>query len=306
MSGDLRFMFFLLLLALAGAAAYSFWYAFKAWCENRLVADTAASRIRSAAQGYVELSGRALPMPKGQTHAPLTGLQCTWWRYKIYDTKANRRSGATIDSGTSEAPFILDDGTGQCLVDPGGAEVFPRAKTVWYGDSEWPLVRIPDGQGFFGKLIDALIPNGRYRYTEYRLEPHEMVCALGAYRSLDGVSVESPDGAAAELLHEWKKDQKTLLARFDRNHDGVLDADEWDQARKASHQQVLDGMMAQPPQPPGMSVLSKPEDGRAFLLSASDGESLARRLRRNAVTAVAACVGSSAALATVVWLATHL
>jgi hypothetical protein len=305
MSGDLRFKFFLLLLVLGCVAAYSFWYAFKAWRENRLVADTPASRIRSAAQGYVELSGRALPVPKGQTHAPLTGLQCTWWRYKIYDTKARRGSVGTIDSGTSESPFILDDGTGQCLVDPCGAEVFPRAKTVWYGDSEWPLVRIPDAQGFFGKLIDALIPNGRYRYTEYRLEPHERVCALGVYRSSGAVSVESPDNLAAELLHEWKKDQKTLLARFDRNHDGVLDADEWDQARKASHQQALDGMMAQPPQPPGMSVLSKPEDGRAFLLSASDGDSLARHLRRNAVTAVAACVGSSAILATVVWVVTH-
>jgi len=305
MSDDLRFKLFLLLLALVGAAAYSFWYAFKSWRENRLVADTAASRIRSAAQGYVELSGRALPMPKGQTHAPLTGLQCAWWRYKIEDRKARRGSGRTIDSGTSEVPFILDDGTGQCLVDPRGAEVFPRAKTVWYGDSEWPLVRVPDGAGFFGKLIDALIPNGRYRYTEYRLEPHETVCALGAYRSLGGVSVASPEDAAAELLHEWKKDQKTLLARFDRNHDGVLDADEWDEARKAAHQQALDGMMAQPPQPPGMSVLSEPEDGRAFLLSGSDGESLARRLRRNAVAAVAACVGSSAALATVVWVVTH-
>jgi E3 ubiquitin ligase len=303
MSGDARFKSWLLLLVLAGAAVYFFWYAFKAWRENRLVGDTPTSRVRSAAQGYVEFLGRGVMVQKGQTHAPLTGLPCTWWQYKIYDTKSNRRGAATIDSGTSEAPFILDDGTGQCLVDPRGAQVFPKAKTVWYGSTQWPEVRIPDGQGFFGKLVDALIPNGRYRYTEYRLEPHETVCALGAYRSLGSHCVESPDGAAAQLLHDWKQDQKALLARFDRNHDGVLDADEWDQARAAAHQQVVDHMAAQPPQPPGLNVLSKPEDGRAFLLSASDGGYLARRLRRNAIAGIAACVGSSAAL---VWMARHV
>jgi len=303
MSGDLRFKLFLLLLALAGSAAYFLWYALKAWRENRLVADTAASRVRSAAQGYVELLGRGLPMPKGQTHAPLTGLQCTWWRYKIEDRASRRSGGTTIDSGTSEGPFILDDGTGQCLIDPRGAEVFPKAATVWYGDSEWPLARIPDGQGFFGKLADAMIPKGRYRYTEHRLEPHEMVCALGAFRTPGGAGIESPDDAAAQLLHEWKKDQKALLARFDRNHDGLLDAGEWDQARAAAQQQALDGVIARSPQPPGMSVLSKPEDGRAFLLSASDGRSLSRRLRRNAIAGVAACLGSGAAL---VWMATHV
>jgi hypothetical protein len=239
-------------------------------------------------------------MPKAQTKGPLTHLPCTWWRYKIEERRSSGRSRGwnSIDSGTCEAPFILDDGTGQCLIDPRGAQVFPRAKTVWYGGTEWPEVRIPDGQGFFGKLADALIPNGSYRYTEYRLELHETVCALGAYRSLGGVSIESPDRAVAELLREWKQDQKTLLERFDTNHDGILESDEWDRARAAARQQIVDGMVVEP-QAPGLSVLSKPADGRAFLLSASDGRSLAQRLRRNAMVGAAACVGSSAAL---VWM----
>jgi hypothetical protein len=296
---------YLLTIVFAGAAVYSLWSAYKAWRENRLVADTAVSRIRSAAQGYVQLTGRALPTPRGQTHAPLTGLQCAWWRYEICDRKGRDR--ATIDSGTSELPFLLDDGTGRCVVDPRGAEVFPSAKIVWYGDSEWPLVRLPKGQGFIGKLIDVLMPKGRYRYTEYRLVPEERICALGAFRSSGGVSVRNPEDAAAELLHDWKKDQNSLLARFDRDHDGKLGAEEWDEARKAAQQQVADaGAAHSPQQSPDLSVLSQPEDGRAFLLSASDSGCLAGRLRHKAAAAIAACVGSGAALATVVWAAKRL
>jgi hypothetical protein len=304
MSGNVRFKFCLLLLGLAGAAAYSFWCGFKAWRENRVVQDTPTSRVRSAAQGYVELTGHGVMIPEKENRAPLTGLPCTWWRYKIEDRRSNSRARgwSTIQSDTSVLPFILDDGTGRCLIDPRGAEVFPGATTVWYGGTSWPEVRIPDGQGFFGKLADALVPAGRYRYTEYRLRPHETVCALGAFRSLGGVSVEGPDRAVAELLREWKQDQKALLERFDRDHDGVLDNDEWDRARAAARQQVASSMVAEP-QTPGLCVLSVPADGRPFLLAASDGAFLARRLRRKAIAGIGTCLGSAAAIA---WMVAHV
>ncbi|MGO9036824.1 MAG: GIDE domain-containing protein [Steroidobacteraceae bacterium] len=304
MSGDVRFKIGLLLLGLAGVAAYSFWYALKAWRANRVIGDTPASRVRSAAQGYVELLGQGLITEKSPNKAPLTSRPCTWWRYKIEErgSMGRSRGWATIDSGISEVPFILDDGTGRCLVDPRGAEVFPKAKDVWYGDSVWPDVRIPDGQGIFGKLADLLLSGGRYRYTEYRLQSHEPVCALGEFRSLGGVGAEDPDVAVTELLHQWKQDQKTLLERFDRDRDGVLNGEEWELARAAARQQVLGGMLAKPTAPT-VSVLAKPADGRAFLLAASDGASLARRLRRQAFAGFAACAGSSAALA---WMVAHV
>ncbi len=304
MSGDVRFKIGLLLLGLAGVAAYSFWYAFKAWRANRVIGDTPASRVRSAAQGYVELVGQGLITEKTPNKAPLTSRPCTWWRYTIEERGSMGRSRrwATIDSGTSEVPFILDDGTGRCLVDPRGADVFPKAKEVWYGDSVWPDVRIPDGQNIFGKLADLLLSGGRYRYTEYRLQSHEPVCALGEFRSLGGVGAEDPDVAVTELLHQWKQDQKTLLERFDRDRDGVLNGEEWELARTAARQQVLGGMLAKPAAPT-VSVLAKPADGRAFLLAASDGASLARRLRRQALAGFAACACSSAALA---WMMAHV
>jgi hypothetical protein len=302
MSGN-RFKFWLLVIGLAAVAVYSFWYAFKAWAKNRVIEDTPTSRVRSAAQGYVELSGQGLLSADSHSKGPLTGMPCTWWRYKIEERSYNgrSRSWSTVDSGTSDAPFLLDDGTGQCLIDPRGAEVFPSASDVWYGSSEWPEMHIPNGTGIFGWLVDTFVTD-KYRYTEHRLQPREHLYAIGAFRSLGGVSVESPDAAMADLLREWKQDQAKLLARFDSNHDGTLSSAEWDQARAAALGQILDGRAAEV-RPPSVNVLEDPMDGRSFLLAASDGESLARRFRRRALAGIGGFVGSSAALT---WMLAHV
>ena len=302
MSGN-RLKFWLLVIGLAAGAVYSFWYAFKAWAKNRVIEDTPTSRVRSAAQGYVELSGQGLLPADSHNKGPLTGMPCTWWRYKIEERGYNgrSRSWSTVDSGTSEAPFLLDDGTGQCLIDPRGAEVYTSARDVWYGQSAWPEMHIPNGTGIFGWLVDTFM-TGKYRYTEHRLQPREHVYAIGAFRSVGGISIESPDGAMGELLREWKRDQSTLLARFDSNHDGTLSSAEWDLARAAARKQVLDGRAAVA-RPPSVNVMEDPMDGRSFLLAASDGESLARRFRRRALAGIGGFVGSSAALT---WMLTHV
>jgi E3 ubiquitin ligase len=304
MSGNQTKIWFLI-LGLAAAAAYFFWYAFKSWHNSRAIEDTPTSRVRSAAQGYVELSGRGMLPPDSHNKGPLTGIPCTWWRYRIEERGRSMRSRSwcTVDSGVSTEPFLLDDGTGQCLVDPRGAEVFPGATTVWYGSDAWPQGRIPDGTGLFGWLVDHLV-TGKYRYTEHRLQAQEHVCALGAFRSLGGISVNNPDDEAAALLHEWKQDQATLLSRFDANHDGKLSAAEWEQARGAALKQVRDGRVADT-RTPSLNVLADPGDGRCFLLAASDGRSLARRFRRRALAALALFVGSTAAAA-FTWMAAHV
>jgi E3 ubiquitin ligase len=308
----------LLILGLAATLVYSFWFAFKSWGKNRALVDTPTSRIRSAAQGYVELSGRGMLPADAQNRGPLTGLPCTWWRYSVED-RGNRGgprissswswgdplsslwSWSCVSSDTSTVPFLLDDGTGRCLVDPRGAEVFPSVTTVWYGTTEWPEGRIPGGGGALGWLIDR-IPTGRYRYTEHRLELKEHVCALGAFRSEGGVSVDDPDAAVTDLLHQWKQDQAALLKRFDANRDGALSAAEWEQARAAARQEVLNSRAADT-RTPSLNVLSEPMDGRCFLLAASEGGSLARRFRYRALAGIGGFVGSAAALT---WMLTRV
>ena len=216
-------------------------------------------------------------------------------RRELYNDQVN------LNNIASAEPFLLDDGTGQCLIDPSGAEVFPSVSNVWYGPDAWPQVCIPNGSGVWGWLADTFITD-RYRYSEHRLMEREQVYAIGAFHSLGGVPVDSPDGAVSELLRQWKLDQPRLLTRFDSNHDGTLSSAEWELARDTARQQVLRARTAEI-RSPSFNVLSEPVDGRAFLLAASDGESLARRFRRSALAGIGGFLSSSVALT---WILTHV
>jgi hypothetical protein len=292
----------LIVAGLAAVAAYSFWYTFQAWRKNRVIEDTPTSRVRSAAQGYVELSGLGILPPGAKTKGPLSGIPCVWWRYRIEQRRRNN-GGRLPVSDASEMPFLLDDGTGQCLIDPRGAEVFPGVTDVWYGPEEWPRGPPPPDPGGLLGWISRAFPRDNYRYIEHRLPLNRDVYAIGAFHS-DGGAAGAVDSetAMAELLREWKKDQPALLARFDTNHDGILSQAEWERARTAARRQVIEAKAAAMPRPT-VNVLSEPGDGRAFLLAGSDGESLARRFKARACAGVGGFVGSSAALT---WMLTHV
>jgi hypothetical protein len=298
-----RIKLWLILAGLAGAAAYCLWYACRAWIKSRLIADTPTSRIRSAAQGYIALCGRGLPSDEAAFKAPLTGKPCTWWRYKIEERRytGRSRSWCNVGSDASTVPFLLDDGTGRCLVDPRGAEVYPTATDRWYGPTPWPQGRIPDVEGMLGWLVNTFVTD-KYRYSEYRLESHQEIHSIGLFRSLGGVRVDDGEAAAGALLHDWKQDQAALLARFDANHDGRISAEEWEQAREAARAEAQ-RQRATEERRPMVNVLADPEDGRAFLLAALEGESLARRFRRKVLAGAAGFVAGVAALA---WTLEHV
>jgi E3 Ubiquitin ligase len=285
-------------IVIAGAGAYSFWFGFRALSKTRAIENTATARIRSAAQGYAEFNGVGELPPRIVCKGPLTGLPCTWWTYKIEERgggAGRNRGWHTIDKMTSETPFLLDDGTGKCLVDPRGAEVVAHEHTVWYGAESWPQFRIPPGDGPLGKFFDVLLSGGRYRYTERRLNAAQMMCALGEFRTSGGVSGDDPEDGVLQLLHEWKSDQAKLLRRFDANHDGQIDAAEWEQVRAAARAEVIAKRGAREREPT-VAVLAQPADGRAFLLSDSDQASLARRFKLQAAAGTACFVLSMGAL----------
>jgi len=283
---------------LAGAAPYLFWFGFQAWRKSRLIEDMPVSRVRSAAQGYAELSGECRSLANN-VRGPLTRLPCAWWRYKIEerDRSSRSRSWETIDSGISETPFLLDDGTGQCLIDPRGAEIAGQTSTVWYGDSPQPGLRIPDGPGILG-AFEHLLFSRRYRYTEERLQHGDRLYAIGDFRARGGIDAPDSDAELTALLRRWKQDQTNLLARFDTNHDGVLSGAEWDVARTAAREVVVAQRLAQPVAAK-VNVLAKPGDGRNFLLAAVARPTLARRFRLQALASLAGFVGATTTLA---WL----
>ena len=91
---------------------------------DRLVADTPAMRMRSAAQGYVKVNGRAEPAGPAPTGAPLSLRPCVWWDYEIAqeerDSKGNTRWNTVERASSVELFTLVDDG--RCAL-PGGSGV---------------------------------------------------------------------------------------------------------------------------------------------------------------------------------------
>jgi hypothetical protein len=282
----------LLLVSVVGAPLCAI-VSLRTWRRARVIDDTPTSRVRSAAQGYVELSGRT-GFAGAEARAPLSGRPCVWWSFRIErkrDSDGRRERWETVNRGTSEVPFVLIDATERCLVDPRGAEVYPTEKAVWYGSVPWPA-----DVGSIGPVLDRAVSD--YRYVEHRIYEHEVVGVIGEFRTVGGVADENPEQRTLQLLRAWKADQPALLARFDADGDGVLSEPEWQRARAQARRQVL-AELPQAAPVPRLNVVGRSADGKPFLLAAIDLARLARRYRWRAALAAAGfvvCVGLAVSL----------
>jgi hypothetical protein len=238
---------------------------------DRLVADTPAARIRSAAQGYVKLTGRALPAGPAPTAAPLTSRPCVWWSYQIEQEQRDSRGNThwrTVENATSVELFALvDDEDVRCLVGPVSAEVTPNVRNVWHGATPRPLGPPPDSI--------PLLQSGDWRYTESLLSVGARLCVMGELRSRS----ELGDAGAATLakLHEWKQDQSALLARFDLDHDGKLSEAEWEAARAAAAREAKTETLESPIE--RVSLITQPTNGEPFLIGPFGAAALEKRER---------------------------
>jgi hypothetical protein len=262
---------------------------FRRWRQKRFIEDTPQARIRSAPQGYVKLSGRAGMTDGKLLRAPLTGRACVWWTYRVQQRNNRRLPGGSWlhrDCGTSDQPFVLIDQADHCLIDPDGAEVEASDRKVWYGNSpdEVPLA-------LWGGLNVG--SGASCRFTEAILSDGAQLAVLGEFRANTGSVTNALDDEAAALLDEWKHDQPALLARFDINHDGHIDAAEWETVRAAAVVQAQHDRLHQAPEQ-RIGVLSKPGSGKPFLIAARSEGQLASIERRRALAALALTVLSLA------------
>jgi hypothetical protein len=254
---------------------------FRSLQRARMMEDMPTSKLRSAAQGYVELEGWARMMPGEPIHAPLSGLPCTWYRYEVEhletrEDSEGRRSSEwhTIEKGVSDGIFFLEDGTGRCIVDPDGAEVTPSIRLCWRGDSPRPGFA-PRESGWLSNMLSF----GSYRYTEHRIQEQDHLFAVGQYAGLGDVAAASLADDIKDILAEWKSNKAALLRRFDLDRDGEISMQEWDAAREAAEQEALVRQANRPP-PPELNVLGRPPYNKPFLLSTVPQHTLIARNRR--------------------------
>lgn len=198
----------------------------------RLIEDTPTSPLSSGAQGYVELQGN-VRLPEGEAYRGLPHLPATVW----------------LLDHVEAAPFVLDDGHGQCLLYPQNAEIVIRPSD---GPFSW---------------LDAIYPG-------------QTLYALGELhtRRRDASPAVERRERMANVLAEWKSNPTQLLQHFDANRNGQIDPDEWQTARQAAERWVSDDMR-EASRSPGSHTMAGASTGQVFLITNIPPETLASRYR---------------------------
>lgn len=233
--------------AIAVLSVFGWLGALRRW---RSVGDTPTSQVATAAQGYVELIGRGAPLDGLPLVSPLNGLPCLWYRY-IIEHKDNDGKWQHERNETSDASFLLRDATGECLIDPDGAEVITTRKDSW--------------------------TEGDTRYTQWLLLGQERIYALGQFVTRTALDLQlDRDADIRDLLAEWKRDHPQLLKRFDLDEDGQLSMREWELARSAARREIEANHRAARDNA-DLHLMHYPSDGRLYLISNLEPAKLASR-----------------------------
>lgn len=266
--------FWLLTGMLGLVCVVSFVQAFVFLIRKRMIEDIPTSRIRSAAQGYVELEGRCELMDGPPILAPLTGSRCVWYEYSIHEHRGSGKHSRwiTVDSGRSSDLFLLVDDSDQCVIDPDGARITASVTDKWYGPNRDSR---PKTTGTRWLMVGA-----RFRFREARLHPGDHLYAIGLFETVGGAgSVADHPTQLRALLREWKTDTEFLLDRFDKDRDGEISMQDWEDVRAAAWREVLrqhaELQSAEP-----VHTLGETRDARRpYLLSAVPQFELVRRYR---------------------------
>lgn len=239
---------------------------------GRIILDTPTSRVVSAAQGYTELRGHGQPLAGMPVLSPVNGLPVLWYRIQ---TEARRgEKWVVTHRHESDTSFLLDDGSGQCAIDPEGAEMLVTRKDIYRRSAD-------------------------ERVTQWALINNDPIYAIGEFTTLGSIGPDTDSAVQVrELLAHWKHDRANLLERFDLDGDGEIDLREWELARAQARREVM-RQQREAISAAEVHVLRKPADGRLYLISDLDPNRIATRYRYWSWFHLGVFLGAAAAAA---WL----
>lgn len=233
--------------------------------------DVATSRIASAPQGYVELLGKARPLPSQPTWTDQAWL----WRRVVHARRSDTLFFRAFPFGMyrpvawelTDRPFLLDDGSGEAIVLPQGAQVV-----------------CADRHSFRVEQAHMM---------EETIKPGDELYVLGHFSTHDAM----PDLAeeAQHIAGAWAADPLER-ARFDLDRDGYLSVPELLRLRAKA---LAAAAAAQPRVRGAIHTVSKPLDGSRFVISTVPPAALSRH---NAVYLILGTTLLAAGAAGVVFL----
>jgi hypothetical protein len=161
---------------------YLFYLGFRLFQRKRLILDIPRSSVRAAAIGAVEVSGRAVG--PYTLVSPLSSRDCLYYRVVIRVFR-HRGSSPIIDEVC--APLFVDDGTGELMIYPAGAEMQWAGTT---GDGGEYLTHVLARHGCERQdLVDA---------QEYCIVPGDNIFVLGTLRE-NPWTTKRPDSSLSRI-----------------------------------------------------------------------------------------------------------
>jgi len=185
----------LALIVLAGVAGglYLFVRGFRLLARKRLLINTPTSKIRSASLGLVEVNGMAAGPYTLPT--PITGAPCFLYRTSAWQKSDDGKSGEwkKVAEESLHVPFFLNDGTGQLLVEPNGAELdlhidFRQnfSETIFSPHATQPVLSFLARHG--------VEPSNKIRIEECSIQPNNPLFIVGTIAENPGIEVRTLAG----------------------------------------------------------------------------------------------------------------
>jgi hypothetical protein len=226
---------------------------FRGWVASyrrlKALEDYPLSKIASAAQGYVSLEGRAMLFPGKPLESPLTRRTCCWYSYQVVAVDDKHHTGSVGEADTSEWSFMMNDGSGECVVEPTGARLVSKRIATW---------RVGD-----------------FRYTEQLILPGDPLLVIGEFATSGSTVTEHDvEFQVGQLIAEWKKDMPALIQRFELDSSGRISDQNWERVRSQARRDVEAELARNPPQP--QHRVSNPGDHRPFIIGARSRQQLER------------------------------
>jgi len=275
---DYRVMLFIMTIAMA----WLMYVCFTAFRRLRFVDGTATSKIRSAAQGHVELKGLAEWMKGDSFMSPFSNSRCVWYHCTIEKReKRGRRSRWTnISDERSTQLFRLVDDTGWCIIDPDHAHVVAETDHIWFGRDIDCRRQVP------AKTKWPRFNTGNYRFHERLIRPATSLYALGEFSSYrSSASEEFISSQVEDLVRQWKQQPQRYLSAYDLDGNEMTRDSEWRAVNLAARKQLVTTLNSQEQD---HHILAEPKDRRhPYILSAAPEGDLVRHKKKTAYMAIA-------------------
>lgn len=230
--------------------AYSFYDSMK---KLRVIKDTPTSKIRSAAQGYLELRGYGEALGVRTVIGPESKHSCLWFDYTVEHLKlkpalrGKKRQGKWVRKHhqRSKECFIMSDETGKCIVDPLRADIIPTKKWVRYKNAK-------------GRHCSS--HNATVRHIERIIEIGSPLVIIGEFKTLHHAGLHG--NAIDKIIDEWRVKNDALIGHLDQDGDGHIDADEWERALSDMETDLVKPSRGSKNSKAGLHIIMHPRHGK--------------------------------------------